>query len=179
MTLFGESAGGASVDFYSYAWTKDPIINAFIPQSGTASMISPFTKSVNDSGWYGLTHRLGCGKAKSGAKTVDCMRSLPAATVMSQFALTGPIPDEKVVFSDYAKRSAEGNFIKRVSFPVNAILVLNKYMRLIAAVAHVGRQFRRRSVSIPWIDQIYAEKLWQLSRRQYSNGYKWDHWATR
>ena len=36
ITLFGQSAGGASVDYYSYAWTSDPIVAGFIPESGTA-----------------------------------------------------------------------------------------------------------------------------------------------
>jgi cholinesterase len=131
MTLFGESAGGASVDFYSYAWTEDPIINGFIPQSGSAAMRPPGSspKPANESSWYRLTNRLGCGKFKDGAKTVDCMRILPATTIMKQLidwsgltsnpmsALTqfGPTADGKVVFSDYAKRIEEGKFIKRVS----------------------------------------------------------------
>ena len=130
MTLFGESAGGAAVDYYSYAWTKDPIINAFIPQSGSASIRPSQTKSVNDSNWYKLTAKLGCGNSEDGAKTVDCMRNVPHKTIqkylidwstatsnplslMTQF---GPIPDGKIVFSDYPKRQAEGNFIKRVGF---------------------------------------------------------------
>jgi len=36
ITLFGQSAGAASVDYYSYTWAEDPIIHAFIPMSGTA-----------------------------------------------------------------------------------------------------------------------------------------------
>ena len=37
ITIFGESAGAASVDYYAYAWTKDPIVNGFIAQSGAVS----------------------------------------------------------------------------------------------------------------------------------------------
>jgi cholinesterase len=36
ITLFGESAGASSVDYYAYAWLDNPIVNAFIAQSGTA-----------------------------------------------------------------------------------------------------------------------------------------------
>lgn len=37
ITIFGESAGAASVDFYTYAWTQDPIIAGYIEESGTAA----------------------------------------------------------------------------------------------------------------------------------------------
>ena len=34
ITIFGQSAGGASVDYYSFAYTKDPIVNGLIEESG-------------------------------------------------------------------------------------------------------------------------------------------------
>src|SRR5690606_21994850 len=30
ITIYGESAGGSSVDYYAYAWTKDPIVKGMI-----------------------------------------------------------------------------------------------------------------------------------------------------
>lgn len=35
-TLFGESAGGCSVDIYTFAWANDPIVNGLISESGNA-----------------------------------------------------------------------------------------------------------------------------------------------
>lgn len=128
MTLFGESAGGASVDFYNYAWTKDPIINGFIAQSGTAAMRPNPNHTVENSAWYNLTEKIGCGGRRDGHKTVECMRQLPHRVILKSLStlttstnplalLTqfGPVPDGKVIFTDYQKRAAEGNFIKRVS----------------------------------------------------------------
>jgi cholinesterase len=38
--IFGESAGGGSVDMYAYAWTEDPIISGIIPESGSVPLVS-------------------------------------------------------------------------------------------------------------------------------------------
>jgi cholinesterase len=54
ITLFGESAGAASTDFYTYAWTKDPIVSAFILQSGT---VSSFTTGEKIMLHHGITHQ--------------------------------------------------------------------------------------------------------------------------
>lgn len=37
ITMFGESAGPTSVDYYTYAWTQDPIIAGNIEESGTGA----------------------------------------------------------------------------------------------------------------------------------------------
>jgi cholinesterase len=123
MTIFGESAGGASVDYYAYAWTKDPIVNGFIAQSGVAGAMP--SAPLERSNWWKLSEKLGCGGKPNGARTVDCMREQSASAVQKALgdiaggalALTffGPTVDDKVVFSDYPKRRAAGNFIKRVS----------------------------------------------------------------
>jgi cholinesterase len=120
--LFGQSAGGASVDFYSYAWTKDPIVHGFIPESGTASNRAGSDNS--SSSWYAASKVLGCGGEDVGEKSVDCMRSKPFKDILTAIKSVGgggrgggmgafgPKADGKTVFSDYAARRAAGNFIK-------------------------------------------------------------------
>lgn len=123
MTLFGESAGGMSVDSYAYAWTKDPIVSGLISQSGTAFLGKKFPQ--NNPSWYKISQNAGCGGKEAGQKTVDCMRRLPVhilmkamgsgvagiATAMSGF---GPTVDDKVVFNNYEARAAAGMFIQIV-----------------------------------------------------------------
>jgi cholinesterase len=116
ITLFGQSAGGGSVDIYSHAWTDDPIVHGFIPQSGTALMIS---KTQNEAlkTWYKLSNALGCGDEKSNSTTLECMRSIPWEVIRNSTASLGfgPIHDEKVVFANYTAQGELGKFIKKVS----------------------------------------------------------------
>jgi cholinesterase len=138
ITLFGESAGSRAVDMYAYAWAdaKDPIINGFISESGSA----PWTTGGknNPDLWYELSTRLGCGGAEKGGETVACVRGRSMDAVLNAtrsgpgrkelFRRFYPVVDEKVVFSDYDKRATEGRFIKRVwqHFPNPRHLFSNK-----------------------------------------------------
>ena len=123
ITVFGQSAGGASADYLSYAFPDDPIANAFIPQSGLAGgTVVPETNATTAlQQWYNVSSTLGCGGPEAGSSTVECMRTkdfaailkaiepLQTTAVLSHF---GPTVDETVVFSDYAQRSANGAFAK-------------------------------------------------------------------
>jgi len=40
ITIFGQSAGGASVDLYAYSYATNPIINGIIAESGTGRAFS-------------------------------------------------------------------------------------------------------------------------------------------
>jgi len=108
--LFGQSAGGGSVDMYSYAWTKDPIVAAISPMSGNVGVRA----QTNSSSWFTVSQKVGCGGAEAGDKTLACMRSKNTQTILDAYKgmQFWPATDDKVVFNDYDKRLAEGNFIK-------------------------------------------------------------------
>jgi cholinesterase len=118
--LFGQSAGGASVDMYSYAWTKDPIVSAINPMSGNAANTAPSGSSNKSTQWFQVSKALGCGGEEAGAGSINCMRTKTTQTVLNAFKDAKglgsiqfrPAADNRVVFTDYAKRRAEGNFIK-------------------------------------------------------------------
>jgi cholinesterase len=127
ITLFGESAGGSSVDYYAYAWAKDPIVNAFIVQSGTAMMRDLFKPATEKSeAWFQMSQKLGCGGPEAGKSSLSCARGKPATELLSSLppptsggfkALVPafkPTVDEKTVFSDVYARAKAGNFAQKV-----------------------------------------------------------------
>lgn len=116
ITLFGQSAGGGSVDIYSYAWTADPIVKAFIPMSGTAAGFNPPTNASANALWFNATTEVGCGGAQDDHdKVYQCMLSKPAADIVSKLPSGGgsagagltfsPTVDETIVFSNYTGRA--------------------------------------------------------------------------
>lgn len=125
MIMFGQSAGGASVDMYSFAYPKDPIVYGLISESGTAS--NPTGPPTNSSaGWWEASRTLGCGGIEAGEATLTCMRTktwqeitdagVPRRGVTANITGGfGPTLDNKGVFPDYIKRRSEGNFAKIVN----------------------------------------------------------------
>lgn len=117
ITLFGQSAGGGSVDLYSYAWTADPIAQAFIPMSGTATGFGLPTNSTANANWFNATAAAGCGGAEDDHQQVyECMLSKPAEDIASNIPTNavadsgaglpfGPVIDEELVFSNYTNRT--------------------------------------------------------------------------
>ncbi|KAF1807813.1 alpha/beta-hydrolase [Eremomyces bilateralis CBS 781.70] len=128
ITIYGGSAGGSSVDYYAYAWTKDPIVNGLIASSGTAMMTGPFSLTRpgdSNDGWYKLSASLGCGGAEAGERTIACAQTksmkeiqaaipIPSGTGVSMITgMFGPMVDNQTIFSDYYERAKAGNFIQR------------------------------------------------------------------
>jgi carboxylesterase type B len=128
ITLFGESAGGSSVDYYAYAWPKDPIVAGFIVESGTAMMHDLFKPAaLKSDAWFKMSQKIGCGGPEAGVESLKCaqrktpnqlMRGMPAPSgrgfksIVPAFA---PTADEKTVFSDVHERSKKGIFAQKVS----------------------------------------------------------------
>ncbi|OWP06027.1 hypothetical protein B2J93_1784 [Marssonina coronariae] len=117
ITIVGESAGAGSVDFYSFAYTHDPIVAGFIAQSGTAS--NALSPDASASIWYEAAGLLNCGDATSHPDVVlSCMRGRDQESILEAIAGLpdfGPIVDNEVVFTDAdtVARAATGQFIRK------------------------------------------------------------------
>jgi cholinesterase len=125
ITIFGESAGSRAVDIYAYAWAdaKDPIVNGFICESGSA----PWTtgNKLNPTLFTSLSERIGCAGTQKNGSVTDCMRTKPWQDILQAsksspgkpelFRRFYPVVDEKVVFSNYDKLADAGKFIRKVS----------------------------------------------------------------
>ncbi|KAF8450078.1 Alpha/Beta hydrolase protein [Kalaharituber pfeilii] len=125
ITLFGESAGGISVDVHAYAWPRDPIAHGLIAQSGTVDLLSIFNFGENFYAWGNLTEKLGCDGAGSDRRKLQCMQEVPWEALLKGMKSMencragfdigfGPRVDGRVIFSqeEYKRRGEFGVFAK-------------------------------------------------------------------
>ncbi|KAI8259101.1 Cholinesterase [Colletotrichum sp. SAR 10_98] len=126
ITIFGQSAGGSLVDYYSYAYASDPIANGFIPMSGVATGFGVFTNETVNAKWFNVTSNVGCGGNTTDPKTVsECMLSKTAEEIIGKGLSASdaglgsanglsfaPTVDDTLVFADYSGRpSADGGYV--------------------------------------------------------------------
>ncbi|KAL4907316.1 hypothetical protein BDW74DRAFT_166764 [Aspergillus multicolor] len=120
MLLFGESAGGGSVDSYTYAYAEDPIVSSVVPISGVVGSFG--AKEVAPSNFTFIAQQLGCPVDRD--EELACMQSKPwedIEDVVNQYNETqnggrslsfGPTADGQNVFADFAARLAAGRIAK-------------------------------------------------------------------
>jgi cholinesterase len=121
ITLFGQSAGGGSVDIYSFAYVSDPIAHAFLAESGIVTGTPDVLQTPQHSSttWYDISTSVGCGDSSSdAAEVLACMRTKPYNSLLMAIPpgkAFGPTIDNIIVFptSDYIARAVAGNFIKK------------------------------------------------------------------
>ncbi|UPK92526.1 hypothetical protein LCI18_003461 [Fusarium solani-melongenae] len=124
ITIAGQSSGGVAVDYWTYAYQKDPIVNGIIAPSGNAFSFPVNAEGVPEKNWNTVVSAVGCGDTKD---VMACMREADwedikaaAATVRptsSSSVLRSippfyPKPDGKLVFSDYVSLTKAGSFAK-------------------------------------------------------------------
>jgi cholinesterase len=123
ITMFGASAGGASVDFHAYAWPNDPIAAGMIAESGTVTSFADPPATDNLRYFNDTSVKLGCGPTSGDrAKIIQCLRNVPFEKIVSATSISNPLEavlghfaptvDNQVIFGDYAKRAAAGRFAK-------------------------------------------------------------------
>lgn len=87
MTLFGQSAGGQSVDFYTYAYPDDPLVAGFIAQSGVANA------GVGNGGVYDpsgsnftfVANSVGCNNSTDKDAVFECMQKVNATALIEVY----------------------------------------------------------------------------------------------
>lgn len=129
ISIFGQSAGGSAVDYYSQAWVDEPLVAGLISHSGTSLSFVPNTAEESASYFYTASKLLGCGDQTSDPEeVVKCVRQKPYTDVVKAGGKVPPAPspatpqavfhptvDGVTVFSKYAERSAAGKFARLVS----------------------------------------------------------------
>lgn len=117
ITLWGQSAGGASVGYYQYAYPKEPIARAYIQDSG--GVFLPINNADSShSNFTSIAKAFKCDKGNQ----VDCLRRVPFKDIQKRVENTAgvsfvPVVDERTRFSDYSKRLLSFKIPKLVSSP--------------------------------------------------------------
>lgn len=125
ITLWGQSAGAISTDVYNFAFASDPIASTMFAESGSVyALLSTQSADVAQTNFTYLANTLGCNSTTNNdTEILACMRNLDATTItnalgnytdnrtQSEPALVfTPIPDEKIIFSNYTDRYIRGAY---------------------------------------------------------------------
>ncbi|KAF5354819.1 hypothetical protein D9756_005708 [Leucocoprinus leucothites] len=116
--LFGQSAGGAATDAYTFAHPNSTIVKGVIEHSGSISgggAIVGALPSINPGAWNNVSNAVGCGTTADDTQ-LECMKKVPGRTledaVVSTGAAFGLVQDNITIFRDTAARAAAGNFLR-------------------------------------------------------------------
>ncbi|USP82103.1 hypothetical protein yc1106_09377 [Curvularia clavata] len=124
MVIAGQSSGGVSVDWWSYAYQQNPIVHGLMSTSGTVFSFPLNLPQKQKDNWNNITTAVGCG---SSSDTLACMRVLPWETISLAAAKIPvspggspvrstppfyPVVDEELVFSDYETLAKAGRFAR-------------------------------------------------------------------
>ncbi|RFU30289.1 hypothetical protein B7463_g6057, partial [Scytalidium lignicola] len=120
--IVGQSVGGLSVDYHTYAWPEDPIAHAVMSISGTAASAQPLNASIMEQNWFTAARAVDC---PTSGDAVHCMQNqtfqellvaVSKVPALPSKALAQPVFQETivevVVFSDYPQRGEAGQFAK-------------------------------------------------------------------
>lgn len=122
IVIFGQSAGGSAVDYWAYAYEKDPIVAGVISHSGTALSFIPNTVNYSQTIYNNVSTAVGCGNSTD---SVSCLRNANVTEILAAALKVPALPtqalaqatfhptvDNITVFSDYAALGAAGAFAK-------------------------------------------------------------------
>ncbi|KAK3710602.1 hypothetical protein LTR37_010229 [Vermiconidia calcicola] len=128
IVIFGQSAGGSSVDYWAYSYQEDPIVAGHISHSRTAFSFVPNNVSYAESLFYNVSGTLECGDSTTdSASVVACVRSKSVTEILAAALIAPPLPskalsqatfhptiDNVIVFSleEYTAMSRAGSFAK-------------------------------------------------------------------
>ncbi|RXG41620.1 hypothetical protein VDGE_02233 [Verticillium dahliae] len=124
ITITGQSSGGVAVDYWTYAYRRDPIANGIIAPSGNAFSFPVNAPGVPQRNWETVVSAVGCSSA---ADVLACMRAADwqairtaaaavrptaSSSVLRSIPPFYPTPDGTLVFEDYVSLTAAGSFAR-------------------------------------------------------------------
>lgn len=127
IVLAGQSAGGVAVDYWAYAYERDPIAAGLIPISGNVFSFPVNAPGVPERNWDTVVGAVGCNETTDHAAIMACMRAASWTDIKAAAAAVRPsrstsvlrsVPpfypqvDDDVVFGDYINRTHAGRFAR-------------------------------------------------------------------
>lgn len=126
--IWGQSAGASSVDYHNYAFYQDPIAHAFFAESGNVIASPPTAADTKHTNFTFVARHVGCDFPNNATKELQCMQGKDYNDIINfmghyqdnstlvnpqQPRLTfNPVPDQKLVFSNYTQRYMTGKVTK-------------------------------------------------------------------
>jgi carboxylesterase type B len=126
ISLWGQSAGSMSVDYYNFAYPHDPIVSGLIMDSGTA--FTPLgTNDPTHTNFTFVAGHFGCGNLSAPAE-LACMRKIRSREIenfLKAYQDNGtqppisfnPVIDNRTKFANYTTRALAKGFSQVASFP--------------------------------------------------------------
>ncbi|KAJ4365286.1 hypothetical protein N0V83_008905 [Neocucurbitaria cava] len=121
ISLWGQSAGAMSADYYNFAYLEDPIVAGFIMHSGSA--LTPFANlDTAQTNFSFVAQHFNCSGDQN--FEIHCLRKVEAASLMAflknysesatqpELAFI-PIVDNRTVFSNYTARARAGKLSRK------------------------------------------------------------------
>lgn len=108
--IFGQSAGGSSVDYWAYAYLEDPIAAGHISHSGTVFSFVPNNMSYAQRLWYNVSGTLDCSggsssnnttSSDSDAAVVQCMRETNVSALLAAAKRAPALPSQMLPQSTF------------------------------------------------------------------------------
>lgn len=128
IVISGQSSGGVAIDWWSYAYKKDPIVHGLISTSGNVFSFPLNIPQKQKDNWYALSAAVGCGAS---GDTLPCMREQPwqsiSAAVTKIAPSSGgspvrstppfyPLVDNETIFEDYISLASSGSFATELPY---------------------------------------------------------------
>ncbi|KAF8521224.1 carboxylesterase [Hysterangium stoloniferum] len=161
IVLFGQSAGSAIIDAYTYTHPTDQIIKGVIEQSGSiAGQIGllPQAQTLDPTAWNTVSGTVGCGNATT-PEQLACMKTIPFRALENGIVSTGtgfgPVFDGITIPLNASALSSAGRFL-------NVPMLIGNTAQE-GDIFIVAGQLSSSNFTVPVVTQVAADAVTSLA----------------